>query len=302
MKKLFLRRHILFFITLAILVVCQAMILRHCFNLYGKNITQREHVAALMGTLGVKRENLPDDHMEAERRMRSDMATYKKFVLETWPRMAKLSQIGDQRLCPPNHIAVFFEIADYINWAKESCDSLGIEFEPSCTFGFSGIFEKNEQPLSTEIHSIHRQKEQLKLLLSYLFESKSSYLKVVEVARGDASMSTYFRNADVFPPEVRRVDGNDSYVYRIKFTAFTDTFRNFLKNLHENEIPVILRQLSVQPNYTLRLNNGNRSRLLECLPSTFTLTVEFLNIPQSFSHHGKRSAAVARKILYETGP
>jgi hypothetical protein len=214
--------------------------------------------------------------------------------------MAKFLHANNSRVLPPNHVAVFFEISDYLTWAKESCDSLGVEFDPACSFGFSDFFDKNEHPLSTEIYDIHRQKEQLRLILSYLFEARSSYLKIISVERGDLTHSMYFGNRDVFSPEIRQVEGTKSYVYRLKFITFTNSFRNFLRALYSNEIPIIFRQISIQPNYTFRLAKGNQSQILECLASTFSITVEVLDFPQNFSKYGKKSAALRRKISYET--
>jgi hypothetical protein len=177
---------------------------------------------------------------------------------------------------------------------------MDVEFEAMCSFGFKDLFAKNEQPLSDEIIDIHVQKEQLRLLLSYLIGSRSSYLKIVSVERGDDSASTYFDNNDVFLPDVRRFADETSHIYRIKFIAFTNSFRNFVKSLYENEVPVILRRLSISPSHTLKLTRNRQEQILECLASTFVVELEFLDIPQNISQVNKKSAAVLRKIIYET--
>jgi hypothetical protein len=233
-----------------------------------------------------------------ERQMRVDLSQYRRFILETWPKMSEFGRANDVRPLPPNHVAMFFEISDYLTWAKESSDSLGVEYDPACSFGFKDFFERSEQPLTSEICDIFMQKEHLKLILSYLFEARSSYLKIISVERGDVSHSAYFSSNDVFTPEIRQVSGAKSYVYRIKFTTFTNSFRNFLRALYNGEIPVIFRQISVQPNHTFKLTRLSPSQVLECLASTFSITMEVLDFPQSFSKHGKKNAALQRKILY----
>ncbi|MDR2779402.1 MAG: hypothetical protein LBB16_03955 [Puniceicoccales bacterium] len=302
MKNLFFRRHCLFFTTIAILVICQILIIRNCFHAYRNRIIQNESVIALTNSLNAKRSKLPQDHLEKERQYKADIIKYRNFASKTWGNMSKLAYASNSHSLPPNHIAVFFEISDYLTWAKESCDALGVEFESTCSFGFKDFFEKNEQPLSNEIYDIHRQQEQLKLLLSYLLESRTSYLKIVSVERSDLPYSNYFENGDVFLPNVRQIEGNKSYLYKIKFTTFTDSFRNFLRNLYENEIPVIFRQISIHPNYTLKLTKNNPDQILECLASTFSLVVEFLDIPSKLVQSNKKNAALYRKILYETAP
>jgi hypothetical protein len=302
MKKLFLKRHYLFFITAAILATSLAWIVKDCIGLCGAKINQKGTVDALAQTLGVRRERLPEDHLAAERQIETDLAQYRKFAAETWKKMLKLAYANEARTLPSNHVAVFFEISDYLTWAKESCDSFGIEFDSSCSFGFRDSFAKDEQPLSSEIYDIHRQKEQLKLLLSYLFESKMSYMKIISVERGDTSASAYFDGDDVFVPEIRQVEDAKSYVYRIKFTTFTNSFRAFMRNLYENEIPVIFRQISVQPNHTVKLTKGSGDRILESLASTFTLVLEFLDTPQNLTQYSRQNAAIYRRIMYWTAP
>jgi hypothetical protein len=184
-------------------------------------------------------------------------------------------------------------------WARESCDALGVEFDPACSFGFRDFFEKNESPLVAEIYDIHRQQEQLRTVLFHLFEARSSFLKLFSVEREDLSHAAYFESNDVFFPDVRHVERAKSYVYRIKFATFTNSFRNFLKALYSNEIPVIFRHIQIQPNYTFKLVKNNESQILECLASTFSVTLEILDFPQNISRHGKKNAALQRKIFYK---
>ncbi|MDR1457562.1 MAG: hypothetical protein LBI47_01790 [Puniceicoccales bacterium] len=302
MKKLFFKRHCLFFTTVLILVVCQILILRNCFRAYSNKILQKESVIALAKSLDIKQSKLPSDHLERERQFKADIIQYRKFVSKTWENMSKLAYASSSHSLPPNHIAVFFEISEYLTWARESCDALGVEFEPSCSFGFKDFFEKNDQPLFSEIYDIHRQQEQLRLLISYLLESRTSYLKIISIERGDLPHSNYFENSDVFSPDVGQVEGSKSYLYKIKFTTFTDSFRNFLKSLYDNEIPIVFRQISIYPNYTFKLVKNNPSQILECFASTFSLVVEFLDIPSQLIQGNKKNAALYRKILYETAP
>ncbi|MDR1413342.1 MAG: hypothetical protein LBI56_00145 [Puniceicoccales bacterium] len=302
MKKFFFKRHFLFFVTLAILLLCLLLIAKHYFLAYNNKITQRENIAALVDTLSHKRRQLPDDYLSSERRMQTNLQEYKKFIGETWQKMMHLPFVDDFHSVPSNHVAVFFEISNYLLWAKESCDAMGLEFENTCSFGFMNTFEKNERPLFSETVDIHQQKEQLKLLLSYLLKSKSSYLKIISMERGDDSQSTYFDSSDVFIPNVRQVASNNSHIYRIKFTTFTNSFRNFLGSLYDNEIPIIIRQITIQPNYTFKLVKNNPDQVSECLASTYTLTVEFLDIPASLSKYSIKNAALLRRILYETAP
>jgi hypothetical protein len=282
--------------------MCQVLIVKNCFNAYRNKIIQRESVTAITNSLAAKQSKLPHGHLEKERQLKADVIQYRKFVSKNWENMSKLAYANSSHTLPPNHIAVFFEISDYLTWARESCDALGAEFEPSCSFGFRDFFEKNEQPLFNEIYDIHRQQEQLRLLISCLLESRTSYLKIISIERGDLPYSNYFENGDVFLPNVRQVDGDKSYLYKIKFTAFTDSFRNFLRNLYENEIPVIFRQISIHPNHTFKLVKNNPDQILECLASTFSLVVEFLDIPPDIVQGNKKNAALYRKISYETAP
>ncbi|MDR1595315.1 MAG: hypothetical protein LBR91_00075 [Puniceicoccales bacterium] len=289
----------MFFVTLTLLAICEVMILRHCIKAYSNRVVQEKSALALRGTLKDRRRRLPSNHMEIERRMKTDLLRCKDFTAKKWPKMSELSYMCNSNLVPPNDVAAFFEISNFLTWAKETCDSMDVEFDPFCSFGFKDRFEKKYQPLDNEILDIHTQKEQLKLILSYLIESRSSYLKIISVERGDDSQSTYFDNDDVFLPEVKRFTRETSHIYRIKFVAFTNTFRSFMKNLYENEVPVTLRHLSVVPSRTLKLTRNRPEQISECLASTFTIELEFLDIPQNFSQISRKSPIVSRKIFYK---
>jgi hypothetical protein len=72
--------------------------------------------------------------------------------------------------------------------------------------------------------------------------------------------------------------------------------------LRENEIPVILRQISIHANHTFKLIKNNPNQILEYLASTFSLVIEFLDIPPDIVQGNKTKAALHRKIAYGTAP
>lgn len=301
MKRIFLKRHIFFFVTLVFLIVGQIMLIGRCLRMYERKVIVRTDVESLSKNVKLKAKSLPAKHIDIEHKFQQSIQSYKKFVEEAWPIMTQRQIAEERHPVPANHVALFFEISDYLNWAKDSCDAFGVEYDINCTFGFKDVFEKNAHPLISEISDLHRQKEHLSVLLSYLFESKASYLKILSIERGDHS-ATYFRKNDVFDNKMRTNGMIPSHAYKIRYVGFTPTLRNFMHNLYNNDVPVIFRSITVHPNYSVKLTKNKPDQVLECLPSTITLIVEVLDVPYDFVSPKQPSASLIRKMKYMALP
>ena len=299
MKKSFFRRHVFFFITLAILVLCECLIVKDCIRLYKIKMIRAESVTALKSTLDAKRQGLPHDHMEKERRAAINLREYRSFIDDTWPSIVKLPFVSNPNAESLNNVALFFSLSDYVSWAKEMCDAFGVGYDPSCTFGVQDLVERGQDIFANEVRNVQQQKEQLKLILSYLTESKDSYLKLLSIKREGNRQEAFFENNSLFLPEVNRFADGKSFMYQIKFSSFSGTFRKFLKNLYAAELPIIIRSIDVTPSPNVNFSKDRSQNLIECTPSVFSLVIEFLDIPQSYSQANKKGMAIQRKILYE---
>ena len=298
MKKSFFRRHWFFFTTLFLLLLCEGMICKDVLRLYRNKVVQQESIVALNSTLVAKRKGLPDDHIERERRARINLGDYRKFVTNTWGSMRRLPYVSRANSEPLNGVALFFALSDYISWARDLCDGFGISCDPSCTFGVQDVVERGQDILNDEVADLQVQKEQLKLLLSYLTESKDAYLKLVSIKREGSSQNLLFENGSLFHPDTERFSGCKSSLYELKFISFSSTFRKFLKNLYAAELPVMLRSIKVEPNYSLNFSKRHADNLVNCDTSLFSLIIEFIDIPQNYAESNRRGVAIQRKVEY----
>jgi hypothetical protein len=52
--------------------------------------------------------------MEKEHQFKIDVMEYRKFVSQTWEKMAKLAHTSNSFNLPPNHVAVLFAMSDHL--------------------------------------------------------------------------------------------------------------------------------------------------------------------------------------------
>ena len=260
MKKFFIRRHLLFFITIIIFAVLQVLMVVKCAKFYKSRVEKKEYFKRLKCELSEKSKELPQNHIKAESQMRKNIDHYMKLISE--------------------------------NYGK-------LEVDPTCSFGFQNFFNRKETPTIGEIYDRHTQKEQTKILLSCLIEPKSDYLKILALERGDTDSSQYFEQDEMFASDFRQLTSSDSHIYKVQFVGFTDTLRNFLKGIYDGKFPIIVREIDVKPNKIFRMNKPSDDQISECLASIFTVVVEFLDVPESISSSLRKNAAVYRMLEYQ---
>ncbi|MDR1255615.1 MAG: Amuc_1100 family pilus-like protein [Puniceicoccales bacterium] len=297
MKKLFFRRHKLFFVSLFIFAVCELILVKRCAQYWHREINLSEEIKAMDGILVDKTKSLPEGYGERERMANGDVQKYRSFVADTWLNIAKRERDNEMIAQPSTNVALFFEISDFVTQNRELCDSLGISYDQDYTFGFSDYFNKKEQPLSDEILRIHRQKEHIKMILKHLFEARAVYLRIESIERGTADGATDSRTNDVFISNERRIESEDlqSDVYRFTFETFTGTFRKFLNGLRNSEIPLIVRGIEVEPCKQTHLNKQTQGFLLRGAPSKYTVTLEIINLPNDLTRRYRRDARYIRR-------
>ena len=299
MKKFFIRRHLLFFITIIIFAVLQVLMVVKCAKFYKSRVEKKEYFKRLKCELSEKSKELPQNHIKAESQMRKNIDHYMKLISENYGKLISMQHLDNPTALPSNHTALFFEVRSYITWAKNTCDTLGIEVDPTCSFGFQNFFNRKETPTIGEIYDRHTQEEQTKILLSCLIEPKSDYLKILALERGDTDSSQYFEQDEMFASDFRQLTSSDSHVYKVQFVGFTDTLRNFLKGIYDGKFPIIIREIDVKPNKIFRMNKPSDDQISECLASIFTVVVEFLDVPESISSSLRKNAAVYRMLEYQ---
>ncbi|MDR0595651.1 MAG: Amuc_1100 family pilus-like protein [Puniceicoccales bacterium] len=297
MKKLFFRRHKLFFISLLLLAICEVILAKRCVQYWQKEVMIGEEVKTIDSVLSDKNRALPSEYRLREQVANDDVQKYRNFVANTWLNIARRERDNEMIAQPSTNVALFFEISDFVTQNRELCDSLGISYDQDYSFGFSDYFNKKEQPLSSEILHIHQQKEHIKTVLKYLFESRAIYLHLDSVERGVSETSADSRNSDIFISHEKRIQSEDlqSDVYKFTFESFTSTFRKFLNGLRKGEAPLVVRGIEVEPCKQTYLKKQAQEYLIQGAPSKYTLTVEVLNLPNDLTRRYRRDVRYIRR-------
>ncbi|MDR2435972.1 MAG: Amuc_1100 family pilus-like protein [Puniceicoccales bacterium] len=300
MKKLFFRRHRVFFISLFLLAACEVMLAKRCIQYWQKEVMFAEEIKTIDAILADKTKALPGEYRQREQVANDDIQKYRTFIADTWLGIAKRERDNEMMTQPSTNVALFFEISDFVTQSRELCDSLGIAYEQDYAFGFSDYFSRKEQPLSGEILRIHRQKEHIRTVLKHLFESRAVYLRMGSIERGVSDMSVDYMAGDTFVSLERRIQSENiqSEVYRFTFETFTSTFRKFLNSLRSAEIPFIIRGIGVEScRQTYLSKQSQQAYLLQSMPSKYTLTLEILNLPNDLTRRYRRDAHYVRRKL-----
>jgi len=195
---------------------------------------------------------------------------------------------------------VFFELAAFVEKAREQAASLGIGLRPEERFGFSAY--ANEGPEAEFIPAVQRQQRVVAYLTAALFTARPNRLLAVEretptgVAGGPPSLGGS-RERDLFEIEtarsVRRPGLIEADAFRLVFVGYTASLRTFLTKLAGFELPIIVRGIEVEPATTtdarsVEGRNGpaesaamaDRSLRPLVIPllSKFTVTVELVGL------------------------
>lgn len=164
----------------------------------------------------------------------------------------------------------FFDLATFIEKMREAAEKNGVDVRPEAArFGFAKY--ANEGPETDRIEPIFRQRLIAEYLLESLFEAKPRALFTVKRERtqtkaerearaaaeaagtpveetpadSDSESPDYF----VIDPRVSaRVKGYlNTAPFRFVFTGQTATLRNFLNRLAAFDLPVLVREVEVEP-------------------------------------------------------
>jgi hypothetical protein len=164
----------------------------------------------------------------------------------------------------------FFDLATYMERMRELAEKNGVEVRPEASrFGF--LQHANEGPETDRIEPVFRQRQIAEHLLEALLAGKPRSLVSVkrerpltkaerearaaaEAAGTPVDESTVVSEGDspdffvVDPRVTARVKGFiDTMAFRITFTGQTASLRNFVVRLAEFELPILVREVEVEP-------------------------------------------------------
>ncbi len=302
MKNLFFKRHKVFFIAFVLLLFSEVILLNRYLKVYKKNSILSATIQESSRILDEKSKNLPASHLAIEQKTNSIIKKYRQFISDTWSNITQREYEFNKLNAPSNNIALFFEISNFVTQNRELCNSLGINYEEEYSFSFKEYLNKKEQPLGSEIDDIHLQKEQISLFLNHLFEARTTYLKIDSIKRGIKDSAITYRNGDTFLIDNNSIVSSilSTNTYRITFETFTETFRKYLNNLRNSEIPFIIREIKIEPYKQTYINKQSQEYIVQGIPTKYTLTLEMLNIAHDITKQYKRDAQYYRRKTHVT--
>ncbi|MEY4939551.1 MAG: hypothetical protein RIQ93_1286 [Verrucomicrobiota bacterium] len=174
---------------------------------------------------------------------------------------------------PAARTDAFFDLATFVEKTRELARKSGVEVRPEAArFGFSAY--ANEGPETDRIEAVFRQRQVAQYLTEALIEAGPKALIAVKRERPLTKIEREQRNvipvpgADNPPPAdvalddgedgpdffslnpriiVRRPGFVDSFAFRYVFVAQTAALRSFLNRLATLELPVLVREVEVEP-------------------------------------------------------
>ena len=140
----------------------------------------------------------------------------------------------------------------------------GIQLPEDFAFGFSRFIDSGKPPAEKYIPAVFEQKEILGFILRKLYDSAPVSIKsieretVVEKVADTNEESNTRRNRgnqnsgpkdefEIGELSARVPGAVESVAFRIVFTSYTQSLRDFLKQLEEFELPLVVRSVEVKP-------------------------------------------------------
>ena len=154
--------------------------------------------------------------------------------------------------------AAYFELASFIETLNQNLQSQGITIAEGERFGFSQF--EQEGPASGILNAVMNQKQAVAVIMTALLDAKPNsltYLKreaVIEAVEDSTVLQQAAGNAasgrtqyeDTIIGEEKNEDF-ESYTFELQFEGYSESLRRFLKGLTTSSLPVLVKQLRVDP-------------------------------------------------------
>ena len=257
------------------LVVCALVAMGELAFLYERYSTSREAAVRLRqwrDELAATEQLAPPPTRAVAAVIEGDLAKARAALAAMQSELRGRGPAGEKiRLAkvPAARTDSFFDLATYMERMRELAEKNGVEVRPEAAkFGFAQY--ANEGPETDRIEPVFRQRQIVEYLLEALLAAKPRTLASVkrerpltkaelearaaaeaagtppaEAASGSGDSPDFF----VIDPRVTaRVKGHiDTAPFRLVFTGQTAALRNFITRLAEFDLPVLVREVEVEP-------------------------------------------------------
>ncbi|MDR0728400.1 MAG: Amuc_1100 family pilus-like protein [Puniceicoccales bacterium] len=213
--------------------------------------------------------------------VRSDANAYELLVYGLLEDYYEHSTLGSEQQIPKNTVDFFFAVAAFEQRMREQAGLLGVRYPTEVSFGFSDFVRKNTSPPKTALRELWEQTFVMEKTLGLLFSAQDGGLNLISVKREALSADSKNKGAgDTFQMgKFHRLSSKkgkvSSVCVQIVFEDYTKTLRNFINHLRKNQLPLVLRGISIKPAERLAPKD-NAKVVVASGYSRITLTLEWL--------------------------
>ncbi|MEO6244533.1 MAG: hypothetical protein ABIQ12_03780 [Opitutaceae bacterium] len=256
------------------LVVCGLLVLAELGLIYERFTASREAATKLaqrQGDLGSMAVLMPPPNREVAAAIEGDLAKAQQALVvmqgELKGRGPAAERIRAAKV-PVARTDAYFDLATFVEKTREAALNNEIEIRPEAArFGFGAY--ANEGPVADHIEPVFRQRQLAQYLLDALIEARPRAILAVKRERtlGKAdrdARAAALANNDPLPEPTSGEEGPDLFTidprvtarvpgfidtqpFRFVFTGQTAALRTFLNRLASFELPVLVREVEVEP-------------------------------------------------------
>ncbi|MDR3143569.1 MAG: Amuc_1100 family pilus-like protein [Puniceicoccales bacterium] len=212
---------------------------------------------------------------------RSDANAYALLVYGLLEDYYDHSTLGSEQQIPKNTVDFFFAVAAFEQRMREQAGLLGVRYPTEISFGFSSFVKKNTSPPKTALKDLWEQTFVMEKVLGLLFSSQDGGMNLISVKREALSSDSKNKGeGDTFPmSSFHRLSSSkgkvSSVCVQIVFEDYSKTLRNFINHMRKEQLPFVLRGLSIKPAERLAPKD-NAKIVVASGYSRITLTLEWL--------------------------
>jgi hypothetical protein len=256
------------------LTICGLLVLGELALIYERFAASREaarKLAERQADLGAMAVLMPPPNREVATAIEADLAKAQQALASMQGELKGRGPAAERiraAKVPAARTDAYFDLATFIEKTREAATKNEIDVRPEAArFGFAAY--ANEGPLADHIEPVFRQRQIAQYLLDALIEARPRAILAVKRERTlgkadrDARAAALANNEpqpeptsgeegpDLFvidPRVTARVPGYiDTQPFRFVFTGQTAALRTFLNRLASFELPVLVREVEVEP-------------------------------------------------------
>jgi hypothetical protein len=216
---------------------------------------------------------------------RSDANAYELLIYGLMENYYDNSTLGFDQHVPKNPVDFFFAITAFEKRMREKAGLMGVRYSTDISFGFSDFIRKDTTPHKGALKDLWEQAYAMEKVLMLLFSSQDGGMNLVSAKREALPSDSNQKGEentfkmDLFHRLSSKKGKVNSVCLQIVFEDYTKTLRNFINHMRKEQLPIVLRGLSVKPSERLEPKD-NAKVIVASGYSRITLTLEWLEFKE----------------------